>query len=158
MKSNSSFALVFVGVASLALIATNVIRAAGDELDAATKARIATYDKGAATIDVSAYPAGIKKNYELFREKCAQCHTLARPINCDFAMPDEWSRYVKRMMNKPGSMITPGNAKKIYEFLVYDTNVRKKAMFDEKLAKATPEEKADAEKRLNEVLLAYAQK
>jgi hypothetical protein len=55
-------------------------------------------------------------------------------------------------------MITPGNAKKIYEFLVYDTNVRKKAMFDEKLAKATPEEKADAEKRLNEVLLAYAQK
>jgi hypothetical protein len=135
-----------------------VIYAADDDVDAATKAKIAEFDKGPASIDVSAYPAGIKKNYELFREKCAQCHTLARPINSDFAMPDEWSRYVKRMMNKPGSMISPANAKKIYEFLVYDTNVRKKALFDEKFAKATAEEKADAEKRISDVLQAYAQK
>jgi hypothetical protein len=158
MKPTSTYILVLLGLASVALIGTNVICAADDDVDAATKMKIAEFDKGPALIDVSAYPAGIKKNYELFREKCAQCHTLARPINSDFAMPDEWSRYVKRMMNKPGSMITPGNAKKIYEFLVYDTNARKKALFDEKFAKATPEEKADAEKRINEVLQAYAQK
>jgi predicted small secreted protein len=158
MKPTSSFSLVLLSLAALSLIGANTIRAAGDDVDAATKAKIAEFDKGPATIDVSAYPAGIKKNYDLFREKCAQCHTLARPINCDFAMPDEWSRYVKRMMNKPGSMITPGNAKKIYEFLVFDTNARKKALYDEKFAKATPEEKTDAEKRISEVLAAYAQK
>lgn len=158
MKPTSSFIFVLLGLASFTLIGTNVILAAADDVDAATKAKIAEFDKGPASIDVSAYPAGIKKNYELFREKCALCHTLARPVNCDFALPDEWSRYVKRMMNKPGSMISPGNAKKIYEFLVYDTNVRKKALLDAKLAKATPEEKADAEKRIDQVLQAYAQK
>ena len=59
-------------------------------------------------------------------QKCSQCHKLSRPINSDYALPDEWSRYIKRMMNKPGSGISSAEGKKIYEFLTYDSSVRKK--------------------------------
>jgi hypothetical protein len=73
-------------------------------------------------------------------------------------MPDEWSRYIKRMMNKPGSNISPGDGKKIYEFLTYDSSIRKKAMLDDKLAKATPEDKAAAEAKIKEVRDKYEKK
>jgi hypothetical protein len=124
---------------------------AADELDAETKARVERFEKGPATINVSKYPDGIKEDYEVFSTKCTQCHKLSRPINSDYALPDEWSRYIKRMMHKPGSGISAGDGKKIYEFLVYDSSIRKKKMVDEKLAKATPEEKKTAEDKFKEV-------
>ena len=142
--------LKVIAVAALLCGAALVARAA-DELDAETKARVERFEKGPATIDVSKYPQGIQDNYETFKEKCTQCHKLSRPINSDYALPDEWSRYVKRMMHKPGSGINATEGKKIYEFLVYDSSVRKKAMVDEKLAKATPDEKKAAEAKIKEV-------
>jgi hypothetical protein len=126
-------------------------RAADENLDAATKARVERFEKGPATIDVSKYPDGIKENYEVFSTKCTQCHKLSRPINSDYALPEEWSRYIKRMMYKPGSGIGAGDGKKIFDFLVYDSSIRKKAMVDEKLAKATPQEKAAAESKIKEI-------
>jgi len=143
--------MFLLGAATLALLGAGVARAADDPLDAETKARIERFEKGALTIDVSKYPEGIRDNYEVFSTKCTQCHKLSRPINCDYVMPDEWSRYVKRMMHKPGSGIDSADGKKIYEFLVYDSSVRKKAMLDEKLAKATPEDKTAAEAKIKEV-------
>ena len=131
---------------------------AEDELDAATKARIAEFEKGPATIDVSKYPEGVRKNYEIFQQKCTLCHALSRPVNCDFVLPDEWSRYVKRMMHKPGSMITPNSAKKIYDFVVYDASVRKKEALEAKLAKLTSEERAAAEAKIKEVHDEYDRK
>jgi cytochrome c5 len=153
----TKFATAIV-IAALGLIGASRCGAAEEELDAATKARIAVYDKGPTKIDVSAYPAAVQKNYEVFRQKCTLCHQLSRPINCDFALADEWSRYVKRMMHKPGSMISAEQAKKIYSFLVYDSSVRKKAMLDEKLSKLTPEEKAEAEKLIKAVRDEFDQK
>ena len=143
--------LITAVLAVLLLTGAGVCRAATDDVDAATKARIAEFDKGPATVDVSKYPAGIQKDYDVFREKCTLCHQLSRPINSDFVLPDEWSRYVKRMMHKPGSGIDSADGKKIYEFLVYDSSVRKKAMLDDKLAKATPEDKTAAEAKIKEV-------
>ncbi len=130
-------------------------RAADEPLDAETKARVERFEKGPATIDVSKYPDGIKDNYEVFSTKCTQCHKLSRPINSDYALPEEWSRYIKRMMHKPGSGIGAGDGKKIYDFLVYDSSIRKKKMVDEKLAKATPEEKKAAEDKIKEVREKY---
>lgn len=146
----NKFGVFLLGVATLTLLSAVVARAE-DQLDAETKARIEKFEKGPATIDVSKYPQGIQDNYEVFSSKCTQCHKLSRPINSDFVMPDEWSRYVKRMMRKPGSGIDSADGKKIYEFLVFDSSVRKKAMLDEKLAKATPEEKTAAEAKIKEV-------
>ena len=134
----------------LAVAAASVMfaRAAEEQLDPETKARVERFEKGPATIDVSKYPDGIKDRYELFSQKCTQCHKLSRPINSDYALPEEWSRYIKRMMYKPGSGISAGDGKKIFEFLAYDSSVRKKKMLDEKLAKATPEEKKAAEEKI----------
>jgi hypothetical protein len=124
----------------------------GDEpLDAETKARVERFEKGPQTINVSKYPDGIKDNYEVFSTKCTQCHKLSRPINSDYATPEEWSRYIKRMMHKPGSGIGNAEGKKIYEFLVYDSSIRKKAMLDEKLAKLSAQEKTDADAKIKEV-------
>jgi cytochrome c5 len=128
-----------------------IARAADDNLDPETKARIERFEKGPATVDVSKYPDGIKENYEVFSTKCSQCHKLSRPINSDYAAPEEWSRYIKRMMHKPGSGISAGDGKKIFDFLVYDSSVRKKKMLDEKLAKAPADEKTAAEAKIKEI-------
>ena len=147
----NKLATVLAGVTALALVGVSVARAADAPLDAETKARVERFEKGPATIDISKYPDGIKANYEVFSQKCTQCHKLSRPINSDYALPDEWSRYVKRMMHKPGSGINAAEGKEIYEFLAYDSSVRKKAMVDEKLAKVTPDEKKAAEGKIKEV-------
>ncbi len=155
-KWKPGFAL-FCTVA-LTLTGAGAVRAADEPLDAETKARVAKFEQGPATIDVSKYPRGIQENYEVFSEKCTQCHKLSRPINSNYAIPAEWERYVSRMMHKPGSGINAGEAKKIFDFLVYDSSVRKKAMVDEKLAKATPEQKAAAEAKIKEIHDKYDQK
>jgi len=142
-----------IAVLGLAIAAATalVARAADEPLDAETKARVERFEKGPATVDVSKYPDGIKENYEVFSTKCSQCHKLSRPINSDYAVPEDWSRYIKRMMRKPGSGISTGDGKKIFDFLAYDSSVRKKKMLDEKLAKATPEEKKAAEDKIKEL-------
>lgn len=147
MKIQTSIALSLL----LGAITACVARAADETLDAATKARVERFEKGPATIDISKYPQGIQENYAVFSQKCSQCHRLSRPINSDYALPDEWSRYIKRMMYKPGSGISSGEGKKIYEFLVYDASVRKKVMVEEKLAKAAPADKSTAESKTKEV-------
>ena len=126
--------------------------------EAAKKARLEKYDKGPKTIDVSKYPKEIQENYKKFSQKCSQCHTLARPINSDYALPDEWERYVKRMMHKPGSGINNTDGKDIYEFLTYDSYTRKKSMVDDKLSKATSEEKKAAEDKFKEIKEKYQDK
>ena len=130
MKIKPVLVLLALGVPLAALFVADVARAEEDAA-AVSKEQLALYDKGPSSIDVSAYPAGI---------------------------PDEWSRYIKRMMHKPGSMISPGQAKKIYEFLAFDSSVRKKALFDERLSKAAAADKADAEARIKEIIDLYAQK
>ena len=65
-----------------------------------------------------------------------KCHTLARAINCDYALEDEWERYIKRMMRRSGSFIKADEGKQIFEFVTYDSKIRKKAMYDKKLAES----------------------
>jgi len=81
-------------------------------------------DKGPDKIDVSAYPPAQQSAYKVFATKCSKCHTIARPLNT-MMKPDEWSRYVKRMMHKPNSGISDAQGKQIYEFMVYDQAERK---------------------------------
>lgn len=98
-----------------------------------SQARFKEMEKGPKTIDVSKYPKELQANYKIFEKTCSKCHSLARPINSSYALPDEWERYIKRMKRKPGSGISSGDAKAIYDFLVYDSQVRKKELYDKKL-------------------------
>ena len=149
MPMKTKFSTIILGIAALAV--TGAGFALAQALDAATQARVERFEKGPATINVSKYPAGIQENYTVFSQKCSQCHKLSRPINSDYALPDEWSRYIHRMMNKPGSGIGAGDGKKIYEFLVYDSSIRKKAMLDQKFSQISAADKAAAEAKIKEV-------
>jgi cytochrome c5 len=117
-----------------ALAIAGMVRAVmAQQKDEPLDPRIAAYDKGPAKIDVSKYPAEMKTKYKVFADKCAKCHSIARPINCEFALDDEWERYIKRMMNKAGpSVISAADGKSIYEFLVFDSKTRKKDLYDRK--------------------------
>jgi hypothetical protein len=147
---NTKLTMLVLSAAFVAFAGARMV-GAEQQMDAETKARVERFEKGPATIDVSKYPDGIKENYEVFSTKCTQCHSLSRPINSDYATPDEWSRYIKRMMHKPGSGIGASDGKKIYDFLVYDSSIRKRAMLDDKLSKLSAQEKADAQAKLKEV-------
>ena len=107
------------------------------ESDSVLKTRLGKIDKGPAKIDVSKYPKEQQENYQVFSQKCSKCHTLSRPINSDYALPEEWERYVKRMMRKPGSGIGSKDGKKIYEFLTYDSKIRKKDLYEKKLKESS---------------------
>jgi hypothetical protein len=125
-------------VAFLALLALGgIARSVRAQKEEPVDPRILAYDKGPAKIDVSKYPADMQNRYKVFAKKCSSCHTIARPINCEFALDDEWERYIKRMMRKAGpSLINADEGKQIFEFLTYDSKIRKKALFDKKTADA----------------------
>ena len=90
-----------------------------------TTPKIYPADKGPNFIDVSIYPPEMQENYKLFEQKCSRCHTLARPINSEFT-GETWRQYVYKMMRKPGSGLTPKTAEPIIQFLIYDSQIRKK--------------------------------
>lgn len=73
-------------------------------------------DFGPGNVDVSGYPAEQKRNYEMYSAKCSKCHPLARSVNARFS-PQEWKRYMKRMIRRPNSGINEEQAASIYEFL-----------------------------------------
>ena len=91
---------------------------------AAAGSLVLPQDKGPDRIDVSAYPAPQQAAYNMFSTKCSKCHTLARPINTTMK-PEEWERYVKRMMHKPNSGISDSQQRVIFEFLAFDQTARK---------------------------------
>ncbi|MEO8678412.1 MAG: cytochrome c [Vicinamibacterales bacterium] len=99
-----------------------------------TDPRITAYDRGPAKINVSKYPPEMKEAYKVFANRCAACHTLARPVNCEYVLDEEWQRYIRQMMDKGGSLISPEEAKSIFEFVTYDSRTRKKELYEKKLA------------------------
>lgn len=139
---------------AMSLIAVLAVAAAASaKYKPTVKADVGIYpnDFGPTTIDVSHYPPKMKLYYKVFSQKCQACHTIARPINSQFleltadeiaaakktqpeifkvgpniikAEPKIWSRYVHRMMSKPGCPVKQ-DGKKIWEFLVFDSKQRK---------------------------------
>ncbi len=89
-------------------------------------------DNGPDSIDVSKYPKDQQEAYKVFAQKCSTCHTLARPINIDYATPAEWDKTVNTMRHKPHAGISEDTAKTIENFLIYDSSVRKKSLLAQK--------------------------
>jgi len=134
-------------IASLAVAAlgAGLTLARADDDAASTKEFPA--DKGPDTIDVSKYPKAQQDEYKVFSEKCSKCHTLARPINSDYALPEEWTAYVDKMRHKKRSGIDDDVQKAVTDFLIYDSTVRKKDLIAKKLKdKAAAGAKTDAPK------------
>jgi len=115
--NDSNISMKRLVAAVLMLVAAVPVVALADDVVKLPKKEFAA-DKGADSVDVSAYPADIKEAYATFSSKCSKCHTLARPINTDMTA-DSWKMYVKRMSNKPDSAISPDQGKTIYKFLKF---------------------------------------
>ena len=64
------------------------------------------------------------------------CSRLARAVNCDFALEDDWERYIKRMMRRGRGLISPDVAQDAFDFAVHDSKLRKKALYERKLKEA----------------------
>lgn len=97
-------------------------------------------DRGPNRIDVSKYPEHIKRSYKLFVKRCSKCHSLAKPINSSLCLPEEWEGYIKKILRNPDSGIYLPDAKNIYEFLVYDSSIRKKECIEQKIKKKEMQE------------------
>ncbi|MBI2119226.1 MAG: hypothetical protein HYT97_06335 [Elusimicrobia bacterium] len=98
-----------------------------------------SYDLGPATVDVSSYPLNIQESYKLFLAVCSSCHTSSRPLNSPYIKAYDWKRFIKRMhikMGTRGYALDPKEEKRIVEFLVYDSKIRKIDKKDEFDAKA----------------------
>jgi hypothetical protein len=99
-------------------------------LQAAPKPPEYADDLGPDTIDVSAYSADMQAGYKKFEAKCAVCHSAARAVNSDLVTSKEWERYIKRMWQRPPCcnlcpVISKADAKAIWKFLTYDSQIRK---------------------------------
>lgn len=121
------------------------------EQSAAEKARLKKLDDGPKTIDISKYPAEHKAGYTLMQKKCVKCHSLGRPLNTHYVLPEEWQRYIKRMLYKPDSKMTEEDAKSIYRFFVYDSSVRKADSLRVHLMLLSPEDRKGAIDKIREL-------
>ncbi len=97
---------------------------------------VLSWDAGPDKIDVSKYPPEIRNRYKVFSDLCARCHPLARAINCDFVLESDWERYIKRMMRRGRSLISPEQALASFEFATYDAKVRKRALYERRMKEA----------------------
>src|SRR5476649_25293 len=97
------------------LVVTMGIGLAGSMLTAGAQQtasqRLAAFDKGPATIDVSTYLPEMQNAYLVFTKKCSACHTVARAINSDFVLEGEWEADVHEMATRAGKAISDDDAK-----------------------------------------------
>ena len=88
------------------------------------------------TLVRSQFSAEMQPRYDLFASKCTQCHAMKRPISAltsgitpvsgDSFNKKDIKHYVVKMMRKPNSGITRGDAKDILRFLVYAREIATK--------------------------------
>jgi len=93
---------------------------------------IAEFDKGPSKINVSHYPTDLQRAYPVFVKKCGLCHSTARAINSDRVLESDWETDVNDMSTRAGKLISADEAKEIYNFLVYDSKVRKADLYQER--------------------------
>ncbi len=100
------------------------VAAAATVVWAKPKGVVLPQDTGPDKVDVSSYPPEMQASYKIFTRICSKCHTLARPINTSMTA-SYWAHYVGIMVDKSPDPISVEDAKKIYEFLVFDQEARK---------------------------------
>ncbi len=86
--------------------------------------RVFTQNRDNIKIDASALPPNVQKDYQVFRDKCNQCHGLDTSLKPSMP-PAQWTFEVKRMQNMPSSHFNDAEAKAIVNFLSYDETHRK---------------------------------
>src|SRR6516162_2672154 len=86
--------------------------------------RVFTQNRDNVKIDASALPANVQSDYQVFRDKCNQCHGLDTSLKPSMSSA-QWTFEVKRMQNMASSHFNSAEAKSILNFLNYDEVHRK---------------------------------
>lgn len=92
------------------------------------KAALFYSDLGPDAIDLSEYPAAMRRDYETYARVCSRCHTLARSINAPYVDRSWWEFYVARMRVRSrfhGEPVAKEDIRAVLDFLEYDTARRK---------------------------------
>lgn len=94
------------------------------------RAKSALYysDMGPDAIDVSAYPAQIRYDYQVYARVCSSCHSLARSVNAPLVSRGWWEFYVLGMRmrsRRAGRPLDKDDVRAVLDFLEYDARVRK---------------------------------
>lgn len=92
------------------------------------KAALFHSDLGPDTVDVSSYPAARRRDYEVYAQACARCHSLARSINAPYVNRAWWEFYVARMRVRAGfhgERLDAQEIKAVLDFLQHDGRARK---------------------------------
>jgi len=80
---------------------------------------VACHTGTAEGVDMSAQPANVRADYEVFAQRCSKCHSLSRPLESGITDDAYWAEYVERMRRQPGSGISPADVPPILRFLHY---------------------------------------
>lgn len=94
------------------------------------KAALFYSDLGPDTVDVSAYPAQVRRDYEVYARVCSRCHTLARSVNAPYVNRGWWDFYITNMRmrsRRRGESLDAREIGAVLDFLEYDSNERKVA-------------------------------
>ena len=86
--------------------------------------RVFTQNRDNIKIDASGLPTDVQKDYQVFRDKCNQCHGLDTSLKPSMSSA-QWTFEVKRMQNMASSHFNDAEAKSILNFLNYDETHRK---------------------------------
>lgn len=88
-------------------------------------------------LDPAQFTADSRVGYELFAQRCTQCHAMSRPISAltngktpisgDAFDREGIKKYVVKMMRKPNSGISREDAKTIVDFLTTARDLAEKA-------------------------------
>lgn len=114
-------------------------------------------DLGPDAVDVSAYPAERRRDYEVFARVCSRCHTLARAINAPYVSRGWWEFYMARMRVRArfhGEPLSKEDMRATLDFLEHDSNARKlgdAARFEETKAVLKRRFEAALDERMEEL-------
>jgi mono/diheme cytochrome c family protein len=107
-----------LGFSMLALLCVTGVRSASAQF---------TQNRERIQVDASGYPPEIRKSYNTFKTKCAECHTLDTSLKPSLSSA-QWAAIVKQMQAMASSHLNDKQAQSVLEFLNYDESHRKAAL------------------------------
>jgi mono/diheme cytochrome c family protein len=107
-----------LGFSMVALLCVTGVRSASAQF---------TQNREKIQVDTSGYPPEIRKSYNTFKTKCAECHTLDTSLKPSLSSA-QWTVVVKQMQAMASSHLNDKEAQSVLEFLNYDETHRKAAL------------------------------
>ena len=108
-----------------------------------------------ADINISSYPLPLQQLYPLLDDRCSTCHSMRRTTCAKEILPSDWEDTLHRMAKLPNANLNQRDIASLYDFLVYDSAVRRKSALNQQLNRLSMSERTVEQTKINEVLNKY---